>query len=149
MAHSFSAVYVHLIFSTKDRVPFMVDTAVQQDVHRYLAGIVSHQGSDPVLIGGVEDHVHALVRLGREICQADLVREMKRSSTQWLKGAGLPRFGWQSGYAAFSVSESDLAKVRSYIANQEQHHRKQTFQDEYRQLLIEHGIQLDERYLWE
>jgi REP element-mobilizing transposase RayT len=99
---------------------------------------------------GVEDHVHLLCRFGRTITQADWVKELKRVSNGWLKdqGGDYADFEWQNGYASFSVSQSNLEKVKRYIATQEEHHRKATFQDELRALLRKHGLEFDERYVW-
>ncbi|MFZ4509121.1 MAG: IS200/IS605 family transposase [Fimbriimonas sp.] len=152
MAHSFSAVYIHLVFSTKDRRPFLTDQNLRQDLHRYLAGIASNQNLPATIVGGVEDHVHLLLKQGREApCQSNFVRDLKRSSTKWIKDVApyLSDFNWQSGYAVLSVSHREVETVGRYIANQVEHHRAHNFQDEYRRLLIEHGIDLDEKYMWE
>jgi REP element-mobilizing transposase RayT len=105
----------------------------------------------PVAIGGVSDHVHLLVRFGREITMADFVKETKRVSNQWLKreGAVSRQFRWQAGYGAFSVSESQLERAIRYVQNQERHHRKLGFQDEMRKLFAKHRIEFDERYVWD
>ena len=102
------------------------------------------------IVGGVEDHIHLLARFGRTITHADWVKELKRVSNLWLKEeGGLTNFEWQAGYADFSVSQSNLEQVKSYIANQEQHHRKMSFQDEVRALLTKHEMEWDERYIWD
>ncbi|HEY6232688.1 MAG TPA: transposase, partial [Pyrinomonadaceae bacterium] len=98
---------------------------------------------------GVEDHVHLLARFGRTLTQADWVKELKRVSNLWLKEQGINGFEWQAGYANFSVSRSNLAQVKTYIAKQEEHHRKLDFQDEVRALLTRHEMEWDERYLWD
>ena len=102
-------------------------------------------------LGGIEDHVHVLCRLGRTIDVAELVRELKRESSKWLKtkGAGLGRFQWQEGYGAFSVGASQVEAVRGYIARQEEHHRRRSFQDEFRAFLQKYGVDYDERYVWD
>jgi REP element-mobilizing transposase RayT len=107
-----------------------------------------------LIVGGVADHVHILMRLARTITLADWVKEMKRASTVWLidqaqRDPMLAKFHWQSGYGVFSVSESKTDDVRAYIANQEEHHAKHTFQDEYRRFLQAHHIEWDERYVWD
>jgi REP element-mobilizing transposase RayT len=116
-----------------------------------MGGISKTLGCPPLIIGGVEDHVHLLCRFGRTITQAEWVKELKRVSNGWLKeqGSDYADFSWQSGYADFSVSQSNLAQVKQYIAGQEEHHRKLTFQDELRALLRRHGIEFDERYVWD
>ncbi|HXU79718.1 MAG TPA: transposase [Methylomirabilota bacterium] len=116
----------------------------------YLGGISKTLECLPIIVGGVEDHVHLLCRFGRTITQADWVKELKRVSNGWLKdqGGDYADFEWQNGYASFSVSQSNLEKVKRYIATQEEHHRKATFQDELRALLRKHGLEFDERYVW-
>jgi putative transposase len=103
----------------------------------------------PLQIGGVEDHVHILCGLSRKISLAELVKNLKTSSTRILKGKGHDGFSWQSGYGAFSVSQSAKESVFSYIAEQEIHHRRMKYQDEFRALLNKHGIRFDERYVWD
>ncbi len=150
MPQSLSAVYIHLVFSTKNRQPFLRDKEVRAHLHAQLGGISKTLGCAPILMGGVEDHVHMLARFGRTITQAEWVKELKRVSNLWLrKEYALTDFEWQGGYADFSVSESNLEQVKHYIAHQEQHHRKMSFQDELRELLKRHRIEWDERYIWE
>jgi putative transposase len=148
---SLSIVHVHLVFSTKERQPFLLDRVIRESLHAYLGGISKQLDCAPVIAGGVEDHVHLLARLGRTITQADWVKELKRVSSLWLKekGQAYANFAWQGGYAAFSVSQSNLEKVRRYIAHQEEHHsRHGGFQDELRALLRKHGMEWDENHLW-
>lgn len=150
MPQSLSAVYIHLVFSTKHRHPFLRDKSLREDLHSFLGGTSKTLECPPVVVGGVVDHVHLLARFGRTITQADWVKELKRASNLWLKEeGGVSNFEWQSGYADFSVSQSNLDQVRRYIADQEQHHRQKNFQDEVRGLLTKHEIQWDERYLWD
>jgi len=152
MPQSLSAVYIHLVFSTKERRAFLQDEKVRNALHAYLGGISKQLECPPLRIGGVEDHVHILARLGRTITQAEWVKELKRVSSLWLKeqqGREYADFQWQGGYAGFSVSQSNLARVTEYIARQEEHHRKVTFQDELRALLRKHEIEFDERYVWD
>src|SRR5712671_3132709 len=130
MPQSLSAVHIHLVFSTKDRRPWLRDRSLRQSLHAYV-GSVSKQLDCPVLIaGGVEDHVHLLARFARTITQAEWVKELKRVSNRWLKeqGRDCADFEWQGGYADFSVSQSNLEQVKQYIAGQEEHHRKVGFQ---------------------
>jgi len=103
------------------------------------------------LIGGTADHIHALCRFGRSITLADWVKEMKRTSSIWVKTRApeLDEFAWQSGYGVFSVSVSNVESVKTYISDQKEHHKKLTFQEEYRLLLQKHGVEWDERYVWE
>ena len=151
MPQSLSAVYVHLVFSTKERRPFLVDRTQRAALHAYLGGISKTLECPSLIVGGVEDHVHMLCRFGRTITQANWVKELKRVSNGWLKeqGPGFADFEWQGGYADFSVSQSNLEQVKQYIAGQEEHHRKVTFQDELRALLQRHEIEFDERYVWD
>jgi REP element-mobilizing transposase RayT len=142
---------VHLIFSTKERQPFLRDAALREEMHHYLAGISNNLDCPALRVGGTEDHVHILGRLGRTITLAHWVKELKRSSTLWIKtrGGPLQPFHWQAGYGAFSVSQSQSATVDRYIATQEEHHRTRTFQEEFREFLRRHRIEYDERYVWD
>jgi putative transposase len=149
MPQSLSAVYIHLVFWTKHRRPFLHDKELRKDLHSFLGGSTKTLECPPILVGGVEDHVHLLARFGRTITQADWLKELKRVSNLWLKDQGISSFEWQGGYADFSVSQSSLEHVKSYIANQEQHHTKLTFQDEVRALLRKHEMEWDERYIWD
>jgi putative transposase len=151
MPQSLSAVYHHLVFSTKDRRPFLRDKTVRDALHAYMGGVSKTLDCPPLIIGGVEDHVHLLCRFARTITQAEWVKELKRISNGWLKeqGRDYADFEWQGGYAVFSVSQSRLEPVKQYIASQEEHHRKTTFQDELRTLLRKHEIEFDERYVWD
>ena len=151
MPQSLSAVYIHLVFSTKERRPFLRDEAMRGALHSYLGGISKQLDCPPILVGGVEDHVHLLARFGRSITQAEWVKELKRVSNMWLKerDRDYADFQWQGGYADFSVSQSNLEQVTRYIANQAPHHRKIGFQDELRALLRKHQIEWDEKYIWD
>ncbi len=151
MPQSLSCVYLHLVFSTKHRHPFLRDPDLRQEMHAYLGGISKTLECPPLIVGGVEDHIHLLGRMSRTITQADWVKELKRVSSLWIKqrDPDSSEFAWQGGYGAFSVSPSALDRTTNYIANQEQHHQKQTFQDEYRSLLRKHGMEWDERYVWD
>ncbi len=151
MPQSLSAVYIHLVFSTKDRRPFLRDDSVRHAAHSYLAEVSKRLDCPALLVGGVEDHVHMLVRFGRTITQADWVKEVKRVSNEWIKeqGPAYSAFQWQRGYSDFSVSQSNVDKVLKYIANQEEHHKKVSFQDELRVLLRKHDIEWDEQYVWD
>src|SRR5690348_16437783 len=132
MPQSLSAVYIHLVFSTKDRRPSLRDGTVREGLHSYLWSVSKQLECPTILVGGVEDHVHLLERFGRTITQAEWVKELKRVSNHWLKeqGSDYRDFEWQGGYADFSVSQSSLEQVKDYIARQEEHHEKMSFQDE-------------------
>jgi putative transposase len=151
MPQSLSTVYVHLVFSTKDRQTFLDPAALRDEMHAYLGGVSAKLDSPALLVGGTNDHVHALCRLGRTVSQSDLVKEIKRASSIWIKerDASLRDFAWQSGFGIFSVSASNVEAVRTYIAKQEEHHRFRSFQDEYREFLRKHGMEWDERYVWD
>ena len=151
MPQSFTAVYIHLVFSTKGRQPFLRESVTRQALHNFIGGVSKTLDCPPTLIGGTEDHVHVLAGLGRTITQADWVKELKRASNLWLKRReqAYADFQWQAGYATFSVSRSNVEKVRQYIADQEEHHRKRSFQDELRDLLRSHNLEWDERYVWD
>jgi REP element-mobilizing transposase RayT len=148
MPQSLSAVYIHLVFSTKERQPFLRDSVTRSALHAYLGGISKTLDCPPIIVGGTEDHVHLLSRFSRTITQADWVKELKRVSNRWLKerGSAYGDFQWQGGYADFSVSQSNIERVKKYVTNQEAHHRKLNFQDELRVLLQKHGVEWDERY---
>ena len=120
-------------------------------MHAWLGGATRELGCPSMLVGGVEDHVHLLARHGRTISQADWVKELKRTSSIWIKERAPAEadFAWQSGYGVFSVSASKLDAVRDYISGQAEHHRKRSFQDEFRALLKKHGETWDERYVWD
>jgi putative transposase len=150
MGQSLAELYVHLIFSTKGRAPFLHDVPLRDQLHAYLAGICRNLDSPAIIIGGVEDHVHILVRLGKQTSVSDLVREIKRDSSKWIKlqSANLNNFHWQDGYGAFSVSPGHVKDLTTYIAEQIEHHHHESFQDELRRICAKYGVQLDEQYAW-
>src|SRR5438874_12807546 len=144
MPQSLSAVYIHLVFSAKDRRPLMRDKPTRDALHSYLGGVSKQLDCPPIRVGGVEDHVHLLARFGRTITQAEWVKELKRVSNIWLKKEySFTNFEWQGGYADFSVSHSNLEQIKRYIAIQEQHHLKIGFQDELRALFRRHRMEWD------
>ena len=151
MSQSLVRIYVHLVFSTKNRHLFLTDKNIRKECHAYLAGTCKNLASPSLLVGGTEDHVHILCMLSKVEKLADLIRELKRESSQWLKtkGAALGDFYWQNGYGAFSISPSHVDGLKKYIGNQEEHHRRETFQDEFRRFLAKYGIEYDERYVWD
>ncbi len=148
MSQALSAVHLHAVFSTKNRQPFLADIDLRTEMHSYLGGISRGLGCRPTIVGGVEDHVHILAALSRTTSQAEWIKELKRSSSLWIKPRK-PEFGWQGGYGIFSVGQSQIATVKEYIANQAEHHRKGSFQDEFLALLRAHGLEWDERCIWE
>ena len=151
MPQSLSAVYIHLVFSTKERQPFLRDPKMCESLYAQLGGISKSLECTPIIVGGMEDHIHMLARFGRTITQAEWIKELKRVSNLWLKEQDqtYADFQWQGGYADFSVSPSNLEAVKRYIEDQEEHHRKLNFQDELRALLRKHNVEWDERYVWD
>jgi putative transposase len=142
------SLHYHLVFSTKNRMPF-IRPEWKSDLHAYLGGIVKGISGVPVAVGGIEDHVHLLVGL-RAVHRLDYVlRDVKAGSSGWVHDiVGLKKFEWQSGYLGLTVSPSQIERVRRYILNQEKHHRRKSFQDEYLELLQMSAIEYDERYIW-
>jgi REP element-mobilizing transposase RayT len=151
MPQSLAAVYLHLVFSTKNRQPFLEHPGIRDEMYRYFGSISKTLGCTPIRVGGTADHVHILACISRTITIAEWVKELKRVSGIWLHGrsADYEEFQWQSGYGVFSVSQSNLERVTSYVVNQEQHHQEMSFQDELRGLLRKHRIDFDERYLYD
>ena len=151
MSQSLVQIYLHLVYSTKHRQPFLKDPAFRAQTHAYLAGICNNLGCPALLVGGVEDHVHILCRFGKCIEVANLIRDLKRESSKWVKveNPGLADFYWQLGYGAFSISPSHVKALEQYITAQEDHHRQETFQDEFRRLCKKYGLAIDERYVWD
>ncbi len=151
MPQSLVQIYIHIVFTTKHRAPFLKDETFCDRTHRYLAGICKNLNSPALIVGGVEDHVHLLCRLGKTIDIADLIRDLKRDSSKWIKvkQPQLADFHWQQGYGAFSISPSHVDGLKIYIANQEDHHRKESFQEEFRRLCSKYGLEIDERYVWD
>ncbi len=151
MPQSVAKVYLHVVFSTKNRAPFLTDRTLRQETHAYLAGACRKLGVPSLIVGGVEDHVHILGYMSRTITMADLVAEIKRESSKWIKSkdGSLLDFHWQAGYGIFSLSPSHVEDLRRYIANQEEHHRQESFQDEFRRLLKKYDVEYDERYVWD
>lgn len=151
MSQSLAQIYLHVVFSTKNRQAYLRRKELRQEMHRYLGGACRNLESPSLQIGGVEDHVHLLCRLSKKMSVSSFVGEVKRESSKWIKtkAATLEGFHWQDGYGAFSLSPSHVEAVTEYIANQEQHHREESFQDEFRRLLKKYGIAYDERYVWD
>lgn len=151
MPQSLAKILVHAVFSTKARRPFLRDKTLRDELHRYLGGILTNLECQPIIIGGEEDHVHLRCALSRTCEAAAMVKEVKRGSSLWLKtkSPDLADFAWQNGYGIFSIGFSQIEAVRDYIAGQEEHHRKVSFQDEFRQLLRRYEIGFDERYVWD
>jgi REP-associated tyrosine transposase len=150
MPQSLCSILVHLVFSTKNREPF-ITPAIESELHPYMATIFREYNSPSLIIDGTADHIHSLFALGRTITVADLVEEVKTGSSKWIKtkGSAFRNFHWQKGYGAFSIGQSNVEQVKRYIRNQKEHHRRITFKDEYRNFLKQHKVQFDERYVWD
>ena len=149
MANTYTSLFYHLVFSTKNREPWLFPN-IEQRIWSYLAGVARAHKITPLQIGGVEDHIHALVMAKPTIAVFEIAKFLKGDSSKWIhqEFVNMSAFAWQDGYGGFSVSKSDVPDVVSYIRNQREHHRRKTFREEYVDLLREHGIQYDERYLW-
>jgi REP element-mobilizing transposase RayT len=150
MSQSLAAIYVHLIFSTKNRKPW-IKPEIEEELNKYHAGILRNLESPMLATGGTEDHIHILLRLSRKIDLATLVGELKAGSSEWIKSKGpeYKDFQWQNGYGAFSIGQSGVPDVKTYLANQKEHHRKKTLQEEFREFLRKYEIEFDERYVWD
>ena len=150
MSQSLSSILIHLVFSTKDREPF-ITSAIETELHPYMATIFRELKSPSLAIDGTTDHVHIFFSLARVITIADIVEEVKTSTSKWIKtkGRDFRNFHWQRGYGAFSIGQSNVVTLKRYIRNQKQHHRHVTFQDEYRKFLKAYGIDYDERFVWD
>ena len=151
MPQSLANVLLHIVFSTKNRAPFLQDPRIREEMNAYMVGTLAAIECPSLIVRTVADHLHCLCQLSRTKSIAKLVEEMKVESSSWVKrqGDALRDFHWQAGYGAFSVSQSNVPQVKTYIANQEEHHRRMTFQDEFRLLLNRHEVEFDERFVWD
>jgi len=150
MAGTFANLLYHIVFSTKHRRP-LIQPALRNELYKYIGGIVRGQHGVLLEIGGMPDHVHLVTKFKADQSVAEMLRLVKCNSSKWANDRPnrAEEFNWQTGYAAFTVSESQLGAVRSYVRNQEEHHRLRTFQEEFAELLKKHGIEYDERYVWD
>ena len=151
MPQSLAKILVHVVFSTKDRRPFLRDKNVREELFLYIGGTLTNLDCQPIIVGGAEDHVHLLCALSPTSNAAEVIKEVKRGSSSWLKtkGADLADFAWQTGYGIFSIGFSQIKSVRDYISRQETHHQKVSFQDEFRQFLRRYEIEFDEKSVWD
>ncbi len=149
MSQSLVQIYVHIVYSTKHGQPFLTDPAFRDRTHAYFAGICKNLDTPALLIGGVEDHVRLLCHLSKTVPLAVLIRELKRDSSKWIKAEqpSLSDFHWQQGYGAFSISPAHVEVLKAYIADQVEHHRHVSFQDELRRLCQKNGIVMNELYV--
>jgi len=150
MSQSLSSVLVHLVFSTQNREP-LVSSEIEIELHPYMATIFRELKSPALAIDGTDDHIHILFSLARVVTIADIVQEVKTSTSKWIKTKGREyrNFHWQRGYGAFSIGQSNVASLKRYIRQQKEHHKRVTFQDEYRKFLNVYGIDYDEKYVWD
>jgi putative transposase len=150
MAHSYTHLLSHAIFSTKDRAAH-IDAELKKQLHPYLGGIIRELGGNPVCINGTKNHVHLLVLLPGSVGVGEAMRVVKTNSSRWIHETWAARkdFAWQTGYAAFSVSRSNADQVRRYIDSQEEHHRTTTFEEELIAFFKRHGVEYDETYIWQ
>jgi REP element-mobilizing transposase RayT len=150
MPSTYTNLLYHIVFSTKDRIPLITGN-LQEELYNYIGGIIRAEGGVQLEIGGMNDHVHILGKFKPAISVSEMLNKIKSNSSKWANDhkMKLRKFGWQEGYAAFSVSESQVPLVREYIRNQDEHHRKQTYQEEFLALLERHGIKYDPKYLWD
>jgi putative transposase len=149
MPQSYVNLIYHIVFSTKGRIP-LINKAYQNRLNEYIGGIIRAQGGIALAINGTEDHVHILAKLRQDKALSYMIRDFKANATGWMHGLfpELKDFAWQNGYGAFSVSSSHLDSVRRYIANQQLHHQKRSYKDEFVELLQENNIEFEEKYLW-
>ena len=149
MPQSLASLHCHIVFSTKERAPF-INKEMQPRLYAYMGAIIDKQSSRLIAAGGMPDHIHLLVSMARTLTLADLVRAIKSNSSAWIhkEFPNLRRFTWQDGYGAFAVSYSGIDALENYLAKQEEHHRTMSFKEEFLQLLRRHDLEWDERYIW-
>lgn len=150
MAGTYSQIYIQVVFAVKGR-ECLIRKEWKDDLYRYMAGIIKAKGQKPIIVNGMEDHVHLFIGLRPSMAISDLVREIKNNSTNFINSEKLVKgkFYWQEGYGAFSYAHSQVDQVYQYILNQEQHHKKRSFREEYRELLKRFEIKHEERFLFE
>jgi putative transposase len=150
MANTYTQIYIHVVFSVKFR-QYLIQKEWSDELHKYICGIVNGKDQKVFAIGGMPDHIHILINLKPNINISDLVRDIKANSTKWINDKGIVKgkFQWQAGFGAFSISKSQLDIIINYINNQEKHHQKKKFKEEYMDLLQEYEIEFDEKYLFE
>lgn len=149
MAGTFSKIYYHIVFSTKDRAQYLKNDS-KKDVYDYICGIIKDEGGFVYAIGGTADHIHLLCTLSTKKSLSEMLQRIKGHSSKWinLKFTGKERFKWQSGYGVFTVSHSQIDLVKQYILNQQTHHKKMTFEDEFKILLVKHNVEYNDEYIW-
>jgi putative transposase len=149
MPTSYTQLHYHIVFGTKLRKPFL-DDGFRKDLHDYIGGIIAGKDGTSLEIGSTDDHIHLLTSCSPRVALADFIRDIKANSSKWVhRERRLMHFEWQEGYGAFTVSHSLIPVVQEYVANQMEHHRRLSFEEEFRAMLLKHGIVFDERYLFE
>ena len=148
MAQSLHQVHGHIVFSTKDRVA-LIHGGIEKQLHAYLGGIVRDLEASPIAINGMPDHVHLLIRASKKVADMEFIRQLKGSSSKWMGDQGVDGFRWQGGYGWFGVGARDIEAAKAYVDGQKEHHRKVSFQEEFRRFLDRYGVEYDERYVWE
>ena len=152
MSQSLAKVIVHIVYSTKHRQPWLRDPILRSELYAYNATVLKKDVDSPaILINGMEDHIHILCLLSRKFAIMDVIKQSKTETSKWIKKQATTYndFQWQAGYGIFSVSQSNVGQLKHYISGQEEHHKHMSFQDEFRELCRKHGIEIDERYVWD
>lgn len=147
MPHTYTNLLFHIAFSTKDRFPF-IKAEFEERLYEYIGGTIRGLGGVCLAIGGVEDHIHMIVRLKPTMNVSKFLEQLKPSVTKWARATVHSKFEWQNGYGAFSIGESQIGSVRGYISRQKEHHKRVVFEDEFKSMLEQAGIEFDDRYLW-
>jgi len=150
MAGTYTSLYYHLVFSTKDRQNLLTPEVVPR-IYDYIGGIIREIHGIPIILGGYTEHTHVLCALASTMAISDALRTIKAGSSKWIHqtNPSMKNFAWQEGYGAFSISVTGLDRVKAYILDQNEHHQRQTFQEEFLEFLHRHNIPYDERYIWE
>jgi putative transposase len=150
MPSTFTNLLYHIVFSTKQREPLITED-FREELYKYIGGIIRAEGGILIEIGGIEDHIHLLAKIKPSVSISEMLNKIKANSSKWINenDKAPRRFQWQEGYAAFTVSESQAPHVREYIRNQEEHHQKTSFQEEFIAILEKHGVSYDPRYIWD
>ncbi len=150
MPQSLSNILVHIVFSTKLSKP-LIAKAIKKELYSYMATILKDCECSPIIIGGIEDHVHVLCKLSKTRSMSSVIEDVKKKFSKWIKGKSLEykNFYWQNGYGVFSIGKSQVNTLKEYIQKQEEHHRKKSFKDEFLEILNRYEVEYDERYLWD
>ena len=148
MPQSLHQVHGHIVFSTKNR-EMAIQEDLEPDLYSFLGGIVRDQNAMPIAIHGMPDHVHLLIRASKTVADTEFIRQLKGSSSKWMTEKGVEKFHWQAGYGWFGVSANDLSAAKAYVERQKEHHKTETFQDEFRKFLRKYGVEFDEKYVWD